>query len=493
MDVLSPGNLLGKPTTLFVMLAVAALSPRVTPAAQAPAPGSISWKRVAFETREGRKQSVDAEEGTLVVPLDWSSPDGARLALRLVRFRATGASPGAPIVYLAGGPGGSGILSAAGDRFPLFQQLREAGDVIALDQRGVRSTPFPSCPGRIQLPLDRPAGVDAWLPVLRAASTACIDKWAAEGINLAHFDVISSARDLEALRAALGARKLNLLGISFGTHLALTALRGHPELADRVVLAGVEGPDDTLKLPSFADAHVRAVAAIADADPKRRGQPSLLAQFAAVAGRLKTPAAVTTIADGSRVTVTMGVTDLQMALLELSAERADIEALPARLDRAAAGDLTDLARWAVARRSLPGLLPMAYVSDCASGASEARRAQIAREVPDSLMGAAFNLPFPEICDTWPHRDAGATYRAPVASPVPALFISGSLDGRTPLANARAVMRGFPNGHELLLDPAGHDDDLLIATPEIGRIIVGFFRGQAPPRPRLQLPALNFRQ
>jgi pimeloyl-ACP methyl ester carboxylesterase len=194
--------------------------------------------------------------------------------------------------------------------------------------------------------------------------------------------------------------------------------------------------------------------------------------------------------NGRKMTVTIGLTDLQMATLELTSERNDIEQFPARLTRAAGGVLTDLAAWAVARRSLPGLLPMAFVNDCASGASPDRLNRIAREEAASLMGAAFNLPFPDICDVWPHRDAGPVFRSSMSSDVPALFISGSLDGRTPLANARAVLAGFPNGRELLLDPAGHDDDLLIATPEIGAIITAFFRGQAPAASRLQLPPLR---
>jgi pimeloyl-ACP methyl ester carboxylesterase len=44
----------------------------------------------------------------------------------------------------------------------------------------------------------------------------------------------------------------------------------------------------------------------------------------------------------------------------------------------------------------------------------------------------------------------ASYRAPVRSPVPALLVSGTLDGRTPVANAEAALRGLPNGAHLVV-------------------------------------------
>src|SRR5690606_28539839 len=59
-----------------------------------------------------------------------------RIRLGYVRFPSTAAQPGPPIIYLAGGPGGSGVDAATGPRFPIFMALRAVADVIAFDQRG---------------------------------------------------------------------------------------------------------------------------------------------------------------------------------------------------------------------------------------------------------------------------------------------------------------------------------------------------------------------
>ena len=93
--------------------------------------------------------------GTLVVPYDRSSADSENIALKFVRFPATTDDPGPPLVYLAGGPGGSGIGAATGRRFELFMKLRELGDVIAWDQRGTgQSEPHVRIQATIDIPLE---------------------------------------------------------------------------------------------------------------------------------------------------------------------------------------------------------------------------------------------------------------------------------------------------------------------------------------------------
>jgi pimeloyl-ACP methyl ester carboxylesterase len=67
------------------------------------------------------------------------------------------------------------------------------------------------------------------------------------------------------------------------------------------------------------------------------------------------------------------------------------------------------------------------------------------------------------------------YRTPVTSAVPALFISGTLDGRTPVANAEEVQRGFRNSAHVIIDGASHGDDLFLSTPAILENVLAFAR------------------
>jgi pimeloyl-ACP methyl ester carboxylesterase len=94
----------------------------------------------------------------VTVPLVRSDPAAGTIDLRYVRFPATGADPGSPIVYLAGGPGGSGIDAFRGSRQSFYLSLREIADVIAFDQRGTGDSEPEDvlCEHERGLPLDRP-------------------------------------------------------------------------------------------------------------------------------------------------------------------------------------------------------------------------------------------------------------------------------------------------------------------------------------------------
>src|SRR5262245_9809561 len=97
-------------------------------------PGNLKIEPHDFRTGNGDK--LNAELGRLVVPENRTKPESRPIQLVFVRFKSTAENPGLPIVYLAGGPGGSGIEIARGARYPVFDAMRAVGDVIALDQRG---------------------------------------------------------------------------------------------------------------------------------------------------------------------------------------------------------------------------------------------------------------------------------------------------------------------------------------------------------------------
>jgi len=119
--------------------------------------------------------TIAAERGRFTVPENRSSPSSRRITLAYVRFPATTPAPGSPIVYLAGGPGGSGITTARGRRFPLFMQLRSVADVIAFDQRGTgESNAIPPCATRREMPADRPAATETAVELLRTVAKECM-------------------------------------------------------------------------------------------------------------------------------------------------------------------------------------------------------------------------------------------------------------------------------------------------------------------------------
>lgn len=442
----------------------------------------------------GSGDSVAAEFGRFKVPERWGAPGSDTIELAFVRFPSTAPDPGPPIVYLAGGPGGSGIGTARGPRFPLFMALREAGDVVALDQRGTgASRPNLVCPEPWSHPLGAPKTRTALLESLREWSRGCVAHFQERDVDLAAYHTRASADDIEALRRALGADKLDLWGISYGTHLALSVLRRHPESVRRAVLAGVEGPDHTLKLPSAVQGHLERLDSLSrtaaawpeGAEPLPNGFLDWLDAGLSELEREPTMAPYAPGSGADTVSVRFDRFLVQWLVAFSSGDAETLSRLPVLSGAFARGAYAPVAPFvagALRRRALA----MTFTTDCASGASPRRRKRIDRESRRALLGDAANFPYPDLCDAWPHEDLGSRFRNPVRTSIPTLFISGTLDGRTPPSNAEEVATGFSSSWHLLLEGASHGDGLLLSSPRIAEIILGFLHGQAPSTESLEI-------
>ena len=460
----------------------------------------LAFERVTFERREESPipapDEVEAEEGTLREPLRHDDPGADSIEIHLVRFPSTSTDPGPPIVYLAGGPGGSGTRSAGGDRFGLFHALREVGDVIALDQRGTAGAdPFTVCPGSWDQPLDEPTDVGALSAAVAPFLEACWRTWS-DSTDLTAFNTLQSAEDLDDLREALGADEIVLWGISYGTHLGLAYIRRHPDRVERAILAGVEGPDHTWKLPSNLDRVLMRVDSAVRADPEaRRIVPDLAGGLRDVVERLEREPARVEVTDGETGEthrVTLGPRDVQRALFGMLGEREDIVQLVRRAAPVLDGDYSQLARSLYEDRRGNRALAMSLSMDCASGRSPARSRRIEEESEDATLDDVGNMLLRAACPHWPVPDLGEAFRSPVRADMPVLFISGTLDARTPPSNAREVAEGFPRSHHLVIEGGSHDDDLFLSSPGILETMLRFLRGEEDELPgRIRLPPLRF--
>src|SRR5436190_1934739 len=152
---------------------------------------------------------VDAERGVFEVPEDRRDPKSRTIKLTYVRFASTAAKPGPPIIYLAGGPGGTATGTAHGARWPIFMALREVSDVIAFDQRGTGLSNHiprrPTTPG--PPPVFTRAGLTAHV---RAEYARAWADWTKAGVALGGYNSNESADDVDALRQHLDADRMHL-------------------------------------------------------------------------------------------------------------------------------------------------------------------------------------------------------------------------------------------------------------------------------------------
>ena len=436
-----------------------------------------------FEANDG--QSVEALRGEFFVLENRADPDSRQIKLSYVKFPATSDNPGAPIVYLAGGPGGSGSGTAKGRRFPLFMAMREFGDVIAFDQRGTgASDKPPECVTSVYLPQDRTLPRDESLSLLKQSVAECEAFWKGEGVDISGYTTLESARDLDVLRAHLGADKISLWGISYGTHLSLAAVKEMGPRIDKLVMASAEGLDQTVKMPARTDAYfarlqnvingdeqarqifpdvagmMRGVKATLDAEPVMMSLTNRKGEDAAY---LLTGESMQLLASGM---ISDPESAVQMLWLYMAAYAGEFDQIEAVLNQFAQYGYLDVGE-PLSWRAMP------LAMDVASGISDERLAQVSEEAKTALVGDLLNFPMPHLRGAM-GLDLGEEFRAAPQSDIPTLLLSGTLDGRTYPESQREAFGGFSNLSTVVVENAGHN--LFMVSPEVTDTILKFMRG-----------------
>ncbi len=188
----------------------------------------------------------------LTVPLDYARPQGRTITLGLLRRPA-----GAPherigsLVVNPGGPGASGMLSAAGlARTVAGTDLGRRFDLVGFDPRGIgASTPRVDCltgaeRDAVRLDSDAvtsPGAVARTEREHRDYVAKCARRSGTE--LLAHMGTRDVAKDMDVLRSALGDARLTYLGYSYGTRLGAEYAEQFPGNVRAMVLDGAVDPD----------------------------------------------------------------------------------------------------------------------------------------------------------------------------------------------------------------------------------------------------------
>jgi pimeloyl-ACP methyl ester carboxylesterase len=192
------------------------------------------------------------ECGYVTVPVDYAKPNGPTIRLAVDRARSTGpaASRQGALVYNPGGPGGSGLSfpRRTTSHSTLWAAAAAAYDFVGFDPRGVGHSAAISCQDPAEftrVPKPDPVPRDeAAKSALRAAARAYADSCLRRGGRLLpHLTTPDLARDLDVIRAALGERRLNYLGVSYGTYLGAVYATLFPAHVRRMIVDSVVDPD----------------------------------------------------------------------------------------------------------------------------------------------------------------------------------------------------------------------------------------------------------
>ncbi|WP_431035596.1 alpha/beta hydrolase [Streptomyces sp. P6-2-1] len=440
----------------------------------------VDWHTCGKPAAHTAGRAVARERGlacaTVRVPLDYSDPGGADVALSVARKPATG--PGGRLGSLLlnpGGPGGSAVdflTGYAGEHYP--EAVRARYDLVGVDPRGVGHSVPVRC-------LDGP-GMDRWAATDvtpdDAADTAALRRSfhgfaeacrSRTGTLLGHVSTTEAARDLDIVRAVLGERRLDYVGASYGTFLGATYAELFPRRVGRMVLDGAMDPSldaRRLNLDQAAgfetafrafqrDCAHREDCPLPAAGPAANGT---LAAFLAALDRAPLPTD-----DGTRtLTEAQATTGIIAALYTEAAWPALRRALGEAMD----GDGTTLLSMSDAyyERGTNGHYSSLMAANTAvncldappafTGPAAVRAALPDFEKASPVFGRALAWTA-LICADWPHPATGTPHRITAEGAPPIVVVGTTRDPATPYRWARSLAAQLTSGRLLTYEGDGH--------------------------------------
>jgi pimeloyl-ACP methyl ester carboxylesterase len=438
------------------------------------------------------------------VPLDRSGAVPGRVSLRVQRLRSRIRPARGAVIVLAGGPGESATAAFSRDGAGLLYPASRSRDVIVFDQRGTGLSGALRCPA-----LERANLLSAGGAAARCASHL--------GVRRGLYTTADSVEDLEALRAALGVRRVALYATSYGTKVALAYALRYPARVERMALDSIvepDGPDplyrDTIAAtPRVLRSLCRGVCGEFTEDP--------VADLQGLVARLRRGPMRGVLVDerGRRRRAELTRTDVFGVLLAGDFDPALRSAFPGAVRSALRGDPAALLRLRRRAFRVDGEPPPARLLSAALYAATSceevpfpwqrglppdpvqrhgQAAGVVRGLPASTFapfdrGTVLRTDLLALCDRWPLASPAPALGPGPLPDVPVLLLEGEDDLRTPVEGARRVAAMFTRTRLVVAAATGHS--ALSSDPSIctRRAFDRFFRnGPVPDRcPRVRRP------
>jgi pimeloyl-ACP methyl ester carboxylesterase len=190
----------------------------------------------------------DFECTDLRVPIDYADLTVGTFKIAVLRYKAQDPKNRiGSLIVNPGGPGGSGVDYAYNAEYVFDPDVLDRYDIVGFDPRGVnRSAPIECLTDEetdANYASDAKPDTEAELEQALSDSKEFIEKCESGNEFLTHYSTAAAARDMDILRAALGDKKLNYFGKSYGTYLGTLYAQFFPDKVGRMILDGALDPN----------------------------------------------------------------------------------------------------------------------------------------------------------------------------------------------------------------------------------------------------------
>lgn len=421
--------------------------------------------------------SQDAWCGSVLRPLDPVNPQGVKIEIRYAVLPALARNKKPdPIFFFAGGPGQS-AKALAGPLSRQFSRALNRRDLVLVDQRGTGGSAPLKCEGGGPGQPLREASFAAQAKLLESCRQAL--QQLPHG-DLRFYSTALAMADVDAVREALGAEAINLVGGSYGTRAALEYQRQFPQRVRRTVIDGVAPPDMALPQSFAGDSQVSLDALIRACDEDaacRAAHGPLRDKWRALMAGLPREVSVAHPMSGASESLTL-TRELLLAWVRLPLYVPALAAgLPHAISEAAAGRFGPMVglvsslgggRQAATRMAEGMHFSVVCAEDLPVMGATAARA----EPPAPDYGDIFAGFYRQVCANWPKAAVPAEfYRVPPAR-TPVLVLSGGADPATPPRHGERVVQALGvQARHVVVPQAGHG---VMSLPCLRDVLFRFF-------------------
>jgi len=405
--------------------------------------------------------------GYLTVPENRSTPNSRSIQLAVAVLKASGSKKkNTPVVILNGGPGSSTIVPFF---FRMAKVLFPGRDVVIVDQRGVGYSKPSLCPW-----VDNTADVISAMDLSEQEAEltkqivvrACHDSLLAKGVDLNAYNVIENAADINDLRQALGYKKWNLVGGSYGGKLEQVEIRDYPSGVRSAVLVSPV-PVDMLggeNVDSFARS-LKAVFRLCGADSAcDHAYPHLERTFNAAIAMLRRRPLTVLLHKGTshQIQFVFNSQDFVHLVFEMLYTERGLADFPyvvrafARRDSAAINRIPEASEIFESQMKPDYQLSygMFYSDVCFDAPFPKAKWNAEAAAHPELKSIGFwNSP----CSYWESAKATPKQLRPLHSNVPVLVINGGLDPIMPPEYVQRVLAGFEHPQHVFLKYGTHSE------------------------------------
>lgn len=412
--------------------------------------------------------------GYAILPESRTSNNGRTIRLAVAVFHSQSSIPKPdPVMFLQGGPGGEAVTLSAYAYSVLVAPFIEERDYITYDQRGTGL----SEPALVCDELEKANRQDVYGTidsssrelVYQNAFLSCAGLLQSKGIDLSAYNTVENAADLRDIVKLLGYEKVNLYGASYGTRLALVAMRNHPEVVRSAILDSVMPVESNWinEYPNIANYTLTNIFNSCRADPGcNTAYPDIEDVFWDLASKLdETPLTLSTSAyPMGTVTETIDGAYLLSIVIGLSKTTSFIDTVPQTIYRVRDGDYSTLI---AAQYSLPygfeGINTGLYISVmCREHVLDTTPEQLAATMGQLKVKDFIWRPFYEnlekmysACKTWGSTGPVLGEKDAVVSDIPSLVITGTFDSATPPQDGKKAAENLANSYYFEFPNQGH--------------------------------------